>query len=273
MDDDLLFDSESKRKQDAVQKVLHCWNGDPRDFYPEHFCETGSCDDTDECADKMVSAAAESGLLCGMKASHCSESKLGSCYTSAAKQAGGFMLNNIQGNAILHSGITWQNSGNAFVHEMPDGLIDIQQKCRNKVWRSRKYMGSPEKRQTVCEIVWYSAPMDHCWRRIQVLDTQENSLFDIAIPETNPFLQTSARLHEMLAGNPEDGALKCLFEHFTSDESEDNRIAMVDRLRGNILSMDGHLKWRVIDLFGTEPLILLIRMVHPKLPASCDRVL
>ena len=72
----------------------------------------------------------------------------------------------------------------------------------------------------------------------------------------------------MLAGNPEDGALKCLFEHFTSDESEDNRIAMVDRLRGNILSMDGHLKWRVIDLFGTEPLILLIRMVHPKLPAS-----
>ena len=183
------------------------------------------------------------------------------------------MRNNIQGNAILHSGITWQNSGNAFVHEMPDGLIDIQQKCRNKVWRSRKYMGSPEKRQTVCEIVWYSAPMDHCWRRIQVLDTQENSLLDTAIPETNPSLQTSARLHEMLAGNPEDGALKCLFEHFTSDESEDNRIAMVDRLRGNILSMDGHLKWRVIDLFGTEPLILLIRMVHPKLPASCDRVL
>ena len=66
--------------------------------------------------------------------------------------------------------------------------------------------------------------------RIQVLDTQENSLLDTAIPETNPFLQTSARLHEMLAGNPEDGALKCLFEHFTSDESEDNRIAMVDRL-------------------------------------------
>ena len=126
--------------------------------------------------------------------------------------------------------ITWQNSGNAFVHEMPDGLIDIQQKCRNKVWRSRKYTESPEKRQTVCEIVWYSAPMDHCWRRIQVLDTQENSLLDTAIPETNPFLQTSARLHEMLAGNPEDGALKCLFEHFTSDESEDNRIAMVDRL-------------------------------------------
>ena len=54
--------------------------------------------------------------------------------------------------------ITWQNSGNAFVHEMPDGLIDIQQKCRNKVWRSRKYTESPEKRQTVCEIVWYSAP-------------------------------------------------------------------------------------------------------------------
>ena len=61
--------------------------------------------------------------------------------------------------------------------------------------------------------------------RIQVLDTQENSLLDTAIPETNPSLQTSARLHEMLAGNPEDGALKCLFEHFTSDESEDNRIA------------------------------------------------
>ena len=59
-----------------------------------------------------------------------------------------------------------------------------------------------------------------------------------------------------------------MFEHFTSDESEDNRIAMVDRLRGNILSMDGHLKWRVIDLFETEPLMLLIRMVHPKLPAS-----
>ena len=75
MDDDLLFDSESKRKQDAVEKVLHYWNGDPRDLYPEHFCETGSCDDTDECADKMVSAAAESGLLCGMRASHCSTNK------------------------------------------------------------------------------------------------------------------------------------------------------------------------------------------------------
>ena len=76
----------------------------------------------------------------------------------------------------------------------------------------------------------YGTRSQHCWRRIQVLDTEENSLLDTAIPETNPFLQTSARLHEMLAGNPEDGALKCLFEHFTSDESEDNRIAMVDRL-------------------------------------------
>ena len=144
----------------------------------------------------------------------------------------------VQAVAVRESGMSWTNA--ADTEAGGDDDDESRTKRRQKGWRSMRYAGSDTRKQNVCEVMWYTSPLDYLWRTIQCMDTAGNALLDAVYPPTSPFKACSVQLCSMLEGDPTEGYSGALFYHFC-EEDERQQLDMIERLRGKVMHMDAHL--------------------------------
>ena len=163
----------------ACDKLLQLFNSDIRQATITHYC-CGCCLNADDTASKMAAAAIESGLVAGLSGQLPAKSRWGTCLTSMARQATGFMFHNLLGYAACAMLATWEDG------DPNAGDDDFRQTIRKKAWRAKHFCADEERRQLVGEKVWTTVPLDHCWRRLQFLDAGKGALSDLVFGQDQP---------------------------------------------------------------------------------------
>ncbi len=112
-----------------------------------------------------------------------------------------------------------------------------------------------------------SEPMDWLMARIQHLDDTASPLWDIQLPNKNPFSAVWQRWSDMLLKPISETCLGPLLRHFAVGKTEDEFLLIVRGAMMCIITVAAQFQWRIIDTWSDWPWNLAA-ICHPSIPGQ-----
>jgi hypothetical protein len=263
--------NEEKVVEDVCAKLLAAFPGDIRSPQPQWYCGDVPVDDVnkDDIADLQCRAALDAGVVATMGGGKFpSKGRWGSVIKSATRAGTGFMLHDLLG-ATAHDAFIGYEDGALDEADAPDDpeadhdIEELRRIIRGKRYRTRMFCNDPERKRKVLNLIWSSPPMDHLWRRIQLIDDTRfvsGALNQLMDSSTNPFEVTQRRCVDALRCR-HGTDLKVLLHHLCAPEfvggGEEARAgiqhAITEDFINSVLDMDSHVWWRCARVFDWWP--------------------
>jgi hypothetical protein len=244
----------AERMRYRMARVKHMVNGPiwlPCAIHYENNC----CNDEngqfsrDICVDKYATACEDGGLLGDELSDVPSKNRWGSVSEHEAEQALGDLVHKFHARALARAFANW-NASDIDLEDEPD---DYRRMVKGKVYRSRMCTSSEEHQwQKACR-VWGMGPMDHLWMRLQHMDEEGNSVFDINMPRTNPIQHQRESTATAISQPVMTGPMATLFKHYSESSLPETLDKMVSYIRKMLVSQDAQV-WYWLSILTEFPL-------------------
>ena len=155
----------SEKLKDSCDMLLYYLNGDIRSAKMTHH-EVGCCQSPEETKANLVGAIFSSGLLLGSDVDLPSENKWTSVTRALGKVVGGMLFHQVLARAIQRA----FKSADKDIKAM-DEEEDYKLFCKKKLFRTLKVMENPCTTLKWALLSFSSEPLDHCWQRLQYLES------------------------------------------------------------------------------------------------------
>ena len=236
-------------KMEPGRTFLKFYNRDPRAPRGAHLCR-GCCSNVEERRRNTFAAILGLGLLMNSM-TQASTARWGSTSGGMRVAAAGIMFNRIIPRTFKRAFPNWagMDAGQqGAVDDVHDD--DYHLGVRKKVYRTIKYYEDAELCEITIIVAFTSAPLDHLWRSLMMVDETQYMLQECLSEGTSLFHMAIKEYQAMLVDG-DDGPLGVVAHHF-----QDRKHEMIKRMRNHVFVLQVLIWWRFVLLYEDWPFLI-----------------